>query len=142
MASADDHARSSADIFGGTWQDYALVHDFFDITRDIVAPYWPGKPDFRHRALRHHDVGIDIIARLLDEEIVNSDGVIVSVRDIGEQHMYEDFDRVPTFNDWWHGKVTPDMITDDGEAMAKLIVTLNGEPWMYAHARSLHYLNV
>lgn len=138
MASADDHARSSADIFGGVWQDYALVHDFFDITRDIVAPYWQGTPDFRHRALRHHDVGIDIIARLLSDEIVNSDGVIVSVRDIGEQHMYEDFDRIPTFDDWWRGRIAPNQLTDDGSTMADLILTINAEPWMFAKARVLN----
>lgn len=141
MASAEDHAKSSAELFGGKWHDYFTIHNFFDVTRDIVAPYWRGNtiPDFRHRALRHHDIGIDIIETLLDHEIMNSDGDSVSVRAVGEQHMYEDFDRIPTFDDWWHGRVTPMQLNDDGAAMVELIITINAEPWMCSHARVLNH---
>lgn len=135
MASAEDHAKSSAALFGGEWTDYYPIHNFFDVTREIVTPYWVGIPDFRHRALRHHDVGIDIAEPLFGYEIVNSDGDIVSIRTVAEQHMYEDFDRIPTFDDWWHGTVMPNQITDDGEKMAALILNLNAEPWMVAKAR-------
>ena len=141
MASAEHHAMSSAEIYGGVWQDYFTIHQFFDVTRDIVAPFWPteaGVPDFRHRALRHHDVGIGIIERLLDYEILNSDGVSIPVRAIGEQHMYEDFDRIPTFDDWWHGRVEPSDLSDNGQRMADLIVTINAQPWMFAAARVLY----
>lgn len=138
MASAEHHAMSSAEIFGGKWQDYFPIHNFFDVTRDIVTNYWVGTPDFRHRALRHHDVGIDIIEQMLNYEIMNSDGVSVMVRDIGEQHMYEDFDCIPTFDDWWHGTILPSQITDNGEHMAALILNINAEPWMVAKARVLN----
>lgn len=137
MASAEHHAESSAKIFGGVWQDYFAIHNFFDVTRDIVAPFWRGVPDFRHRALRHHDVGIEIAEQLFGYEIINSNNDIVTVFQIGEQHMYEDFDRIPTFDDWWHGLVQPNQITDDGQRMADLIITINAEPWMYQAARNL-----
>ena len=138
MASAEDHAKSSVEHFGGKWQDYFPIHNFFDVTRDIVTPYWVGKPDFRHRALRHHDVGVHIAEFLFGGTIINSEGYDVDVRAVGEQHMYEDFDCVPTFDDWWHGKVTPDQITDDGEKMSALILTINAERWMAGHARILN----
>ena len=138
MASAEDHAKSSVDTFGGKWQDYIAIHDFFDVTRDMLTPYWASDiVDFRHRALRHHDVGIDIIEQMLNYEILNSDRVSVAVKDISEQHMYEDFDCIPKFDDWWHGMVTPNQINDDGEKMAALILNINAEPWMFAKARVL-----
>ena len=139
MSSAENHAKSSANIFGGKWQDYYPVHNFFDITREIVEPYWQGVPDFRHRALRHHDLGINIAEWLFDYKIMNSDGIAIEVMDIGTQHMLEDFDRVPTFDDWWHGRIIPNQLTDDGQSMANLILTINAEPWMVAKA---HVLNV
>jgi len=104
----------------------------------MLTPYWASDiVDFRHRALRHHDVGIDIIEQMLNYEILNSDRVSVAVKDISEQHMYEDFDCIPKFDDWWHGMVTPNQINDDGEKMAALILNINAEPWMFAKARVL-----
>lgn len=137
MASAEDHAKSSVEHFGGKWQDYIAVHDFFDVTRDIVAPYWKGTPDFRHRALRHHDVGMEIADWVFDYKIMNSDGIAIEVMDIATQHMYEDFDCIPKFDDWWHGTVMPQQLNDNGEQMAALIININAEPWMFAKARVL-----
>jgi hypothetical protein len=138
MASAEDHAKSSALLYGGKWQDYFAVHHFFDMTRDILEPYWQGVPDFRHRALRHHDVGIDIAEPLFGYEILNSDGAVVSVRDIGVQHMYEDFDRIPSFDEWWKGMVQPMALSDNGERMVPLVLQINAEPWMNSKARILN----
>jgi hypothetical protein len=138
MASAEDHAKSSALLYGGKWQDYFAIHNFFDVTRDILEPYWQGVPDFRHRALRHHDVGIDIAEPLFGYEILNSDGAVVSVRDIGVQHMYEDFDRVPSFDEWWKGMAQPMDLNDNGEQMVPLVLQINSEPWMNSKARILN----
>ena len=42
-----DHARSSARIHGGVWQDYFALHAWFDVTKSLLCR-------FTHRALRHH----------------------------------------------------------------------------------------
>jgi len=137
MAIAEHHSKSSVSTFGGLWQDYFPIHNFFDVTRDILAPHWEGVPDFRHRALRHHDVGIDLAVWVFDQSIMNSDGVSVDVRDISEQHMIEDFDCIPAFDDWWLGVVTPFMINDDGAQMMPLVKNIRAQSWMNSKARVL-----
>lgn len=137
MASATNHAKSSANLFGGAWQDYYDIHNFFDMTREMIEPYWNGTPDFRHRALRHHDIGIDIAEIMYNYLIRNSDGEIVAVRDLGIQHMHEDFDRVPCFEEWW-GPVEPDDIIGDEQHMARMVANIQALPWMSSHARVLH----
>lgn len=137
MASAEDHAKSSASMYGGHWSQYFHIHNWFDVTREILTPHWSGVPDFRHRALRHHDHGIDIIESLIGDEITNSDGVTVSVRTISEQHMYEDFDCIPTFEMWWKDIANPNMLNDDGAQMTPLVTQIIAEPWMHSNARIL-----
>lgn len=41
-----DHARSSARIHGGSWQDYFPLHTWFDASKSVLCR-------FTHRALRH-----------------------------------------------------------------------------------------
>jgi hypothetical protein len=94
MAHAYHHAVSSARKFGGKPADYQKIHDWFDESKMIIA-------DFRHRALRHHAQGIYECERVFGVTITNSDGKVVPVRFIGEQHVKEDFaGRIPTFADW------------------------------------------
>ena len=90
-----NHARVSAKIFGGLPEDYVVIHDWFDATKETFA-------DFRHRALRHHSQGIFEAERVFGPTIVNSDGKEVPVRYIGEQHVKEDCGgRIPTVADWF-----------------------------------------
>lgn len=107
MAHSWHHAVSSARKFGGTPNDYLPIHNWFDESKAILA-------DFRHRALRHHAEGIFLCERIFGVTITNSDGRIVPVRLIGEQHVSEDFKgRIPSFADWarcirperWMGEV-------------------------------------
>ena len=93
MADAYHHAMSSARKFGGKPDDYLNIHYWFDSSKAIMC-------DFRHRALRHHAEGIDASLHLFGMAITNSDGNIVPVRWIGEQHIREDFGHVPSFVDW------------------------------------------
>ena len=95
MAHAWIHARSSARRFGGRAEDYIAIHDWFDATKELVA-------DFRHRALRHHTHGLFEAERRFGHVIINADGRPVPVRVIGEQHLREDFGRIPTPQDWLH----------------------------------------
>ena len=88
------HADTSVRIFGGKREDYLPIHDWFDATKETFC-------DFRHRALRHHSLGIFEAERLFGKTIVNSDGHEVPVRYIGEQHVKEDCGGfVPSVSDW------------------------------------------
>ena len=89
------HARSSAKKFGGTPECYLPIHDWFDHTKSVIA-------DVRHRALLHNAFGCYLAEQVFGHEIVNSDGKKVSVRDIAEQHIMEDFGGwIPTLEQWF-----------------------------------------
>jgi len=88
------HAESSAKKFGGTPDDYILIHSWFDESKAHIS-------DIRHRALRHHTEGIFMAERFFGVTITNSDGDKVPVRFIGEQHVKEDLGKIPTVQDWF-----------------------------------------
>lgn len=107
------HSVSSARRFGGTPEDYILIHNLMDSSKGAIA-------DNRHRALTHTSWFLSVILeQIFGVTITNSDGRKVSVRDIGEQHILEDFGGryIPTaqdflenmdFVDWMqNGKGTP-----------------------------------
>jgi hypothetical protein len=87
------HALSSAAKYGGVAEDYLPLHQWLDESKAFFA-------DFRHRALRHHAEGIFLLERLFGATITNSEGRIIPVRFIGEQHVKEDLGRIPTAQDW------------------------------------------
>jgi hypothetical protein len=87
------HALSSVKRWGGCVEDYRPLHDWFDQSKAIIA-------DPRHRALRHHAEGIFMLEALFGQTITNSDGRVVPVRLIGEQHVLEDLGHIPSFADW------------------------------------------
>jgi len=81
------HAQNSAKKWGGIPEDYMPIHNLMDSSKGTIA-------DSRHRALTHNTwfIGPDGPLELIfGYEITNSDGRKVSVRDIGEQHVLEDF---------------------------------------------------
>ncbi len=95
MSHPSIHSESSARRFGGKPEDYVAIHDWFDATKETFA-------DFRHRALRHHAQGIFEAERVFGHTITNSDGRMVPVRYIGEQHVKEDCGGfIPTVADWF-----------------------------------------
>jgi hypothetical protein len=104
MAHPLKHAQNSARKFGGKAEDYLEIHNWFDASKAFFA-------DFRHRALRHHAEGIFLCERLFGVAILNSDGDLVPVRYIGEQHVKEDLGRIPTAQDW--------------------LSQIKSQPWMY-----------
>lgn len=94
MSHSHYHAQSSARRFGGKPEDYTHLHDWFDETKAFLG-------DARHRALRHHSQGIFELERTFGKTITNSDGRVVPVRLIGEQHVREDCGGIiPTVADW------------------------------------------
>lgn len=79
------HAESSAKRFGGEPTDYIEIHNLMDSSKATIA-------DSRHRALTHNSWFIGTILEMIfGVTLTNSAGRIVSVRDIGEQHVLEDF---------------------------------------------------
>lgn len=93
MAHPYHHAESSARKYGGQPEDYQVIHDWFDASKAHMAH--PG-----HRALRHHTLGIFEAEQRFGLTLTNSDGRVIPVRWIGEQHVREDCSRIPSPQDW------------------------------------------
>lgn len=98
MAKPWIHAKNSARRYGGVPEDYLDIHQLMDSSKSAM-------PDNRHRALTHNSWFIGaggILERIFGTVITNSDGKEVSVRDIGEQHILEDFGMkfIPTVSDY------------------------------------------
>ena len=93
MAAAITHAHSSVRRWGGSVEDYLPIHQWFDATKELVG-------DFRHRALRHHATGVVEAEERFGLEITLSSGRKIPTRWIAEQHLIEDFGRIPTVQDW------------------------------------------
>lgn len=88
------HAATSAKHWGGKPGDYQAIHDWLDASKESFC-------DFRHRALRHHSLGVFEAERLFGLTITNSDGRMVPTRYIAEQHIKEDCGGiVPSVADW------------------------------------------
>lgn len=88
------HAKSSAKRFGGVPEDYIHLHDWLDETKA-----WIGHSN--HRMFRHHSEGIFEMEKIFGKTLINSDGKIVYVRYVGEQHVKEDcFNVIPSAKDW------------------------------------------
>jgi hypothetical protein len=87
------HGMVSAKKFGGKPEDYQEIHDFIDSSKAHIA-------DIRHRALLHSSFGIYLCEMVFGVNITNSDGDLVSVRDIAEEHVIEDLGRIPSVDNW------------------------------------------
>ncbi len=102
------HAKSSARRYGGKPEDYEEIHNFMDSSKAAF-------PSNLHRCLTHQSWFIfQVLERIKFHNsapctpdnrfpiIINSDGKEVSVRDIGEQHILEDFKNkfIPTVADY------------------------------------------
>ena len=94
MAHPYHHALSSIKKHGGKVEDYLPIHNWFYASKAHLA-------DLRHRALRHHSEGIFWAEEVFGVTITNSDGKVVPVRFIGEQHVKEDLGWIPTLQDWF-----------------------------------------
>lgn len=96
MATPLIHAQSSVKKWRGCTDDYVSIHAKMDCSKKYF-------PDNRHRLLTHNMFFIfEVIIPLYGEYIVNSDGRSVSVKDICELHILEDYHMkyIPTPQDW------------------------------------------
>jgi len=87
------HAKITVKYFGGKPEDYMPIHDFLDSSKAHF-------PDMRHRALLHSSFGIFICEQVFGTNVTNSEGRLVSVRDIAEKHVIEDMGTIPTVQDY------------------------------------------
>lgn len=92
------HALSSARRWGGVPEDYLPIHDLLDSSKAVF-------PDNRHRALTHTAWFIGtVLERIFGHALTNADGRVVSVRDVAEQHVLEDFGGfIPSAQDYLEG---------------------------------------
>jgi hypothetical protein len=92
------HCESSARKYGGKPEDYLALHNLMDSSKGTIA-------DSRHRALTHNSWFIapgGPLELIFGVNITNSDGRLVSTRDLGEQHILEDFGNrfIPSAQDY------------------------------------------
>ncbi len=90
------HSLSSAKKFGGVPEDYMDIHNLMDSSKSTIA-------DSRHRALTHNSWFLSVILEKIFGSVrTNSAGKIYSVRDVGEQHVLEDFAQrfIPSAQDY------------------------------------------
>jgi hypothetical protein len=121
MAHPYHHALSSVKKWGGKADDYLPIHNWFDASKSHLA-------DFRHRALRHHCEGIFWAEEVFGVTITNSDGKVVPVRFIGEQHVKEDLGWIPTLQDWFkHIRVQPWMARSGDRRMIGGATSISAE---------------
>lgn len=91
------HAVSSARRFGGAPEDYIEIHNLMDSSKATIA-------DSRHRALTHTSWFLGfVLEKVFGTTLTNSAGKVVSVRDVGEQHVMEDYGGrfIPTVQDFF-----------------------------------------
>jgi len=87
------HAKLSVKRYGGKPEDYQAIHDFFDSSKVAYA-------NVAHRAILHNSFGIFLAEKLFGVTLTNSDGKVVSVRDIAEEHVFQDLGFIPTVESW------------------------------------------
>jgi hypothetical protein len=113
------HAKNSVRRYGGTIEDYLPIHDWFDSTKSASA-------NFYHRAILHNSFGIFLAEQLFGHTITNSSGKVVSVRDIGEDHVREDCQgRIPSIDDWLKDLPPKDWMV--GKGLSKYVTSIGME---------------
>lgn len=96
MANPHIHAESTAKRYGGDWTEYLPIHEFMDSHKSAF-------PDQRGRALTHSSWFVQtILPRVFGSTITNSNGRVLSVIQIGLDHIAEDYAGkfIPTAQDW------------------------------------------
>jgi hypothetical protein len=96
MANPLKHSQSSVKLWGGKVEDYLPLHNKMDSSKKYFS-------DNRHRVLTHNMFFIfEVMIPLFGEYITNSDGKLVSVKDICEWHVLEDFGKkyIPNVSDY------------------------------------------
>lgn len=116
------HCQISAKNFGGKPDDYLKIHNWFDQTKSTIA-------DVRHRMILHNALGIFICEQVFGTYFTNSDGKIVQVRDVAEQHVLDDLGTIPsvdkcfasmTIEPWMGGPIKKKKVYSEDEIIDKI----------------------
>lgn len=84
------HAVMAARRYGGEPEDYLSLEQWMDYTKSHV-------PDCRHRLFLHNSWGIFVGERVLGQTMCRpSDGKRLPVRPLLEDHVIQDFGKIPT----------------------------------------------
>jgi hypothetical protein len=84
------HAVLAARRYGGTTEDYLEIETWMDVTKSHT-------PDCRHRLLLHNAWGVFLAERILGATMIRaSDGKTLPLRPLLEDHITQDFGRIPT----------------------------------------------
>ena len=79
------------------------------------------------QGLRHHSEGIFACEEVFGTTLTNSEGRVVPVRQVGEQHVTEDLGRIPTAADWLRSiKVQPWMLRRASPTTAPAAAEVSG----------------
>ena len=96
MANPLIHSKSSVKLWGGSVEDYLPLHNKMDCSKKYYT-------DNSHRAQTHNKFFIfEVMIPIFGEYITNSDGKMVSVKDICEYHILEDYGKrfIPNVSDF------------------------------------------
>ena len=109
------HCLVSVKKFGGEPEDYLEIHRWFDESKSGMA-------DIRHRAVRRHSEGIFWCEAQFGSILTNSEGKVIPVRSIGEQHVIDDMGWIPSLKDWLtHLTLAPWMASANREAIKQTV---------------------
>ncbi len=93
MAHPWHHAILAARRYGGLPADYLALESWLDYTKSHVA-------DCRHRLFVHNTWGIFLAERILGVTLARvSDGKVLPTRPLLEDHILQDFGKIPTLAD-------------------------------------------
>lgn len=124
------HCQLSVKKYKGSVEDYMKIHEWFDQTKAFI-------PDMRHRSILHNAFGIYLCQQVFGFTITNSDDKIVSVRDIGEDHVLQDLGTIPTLQDclgdiemkdWFGGKHPPKLDLSTIDIRGVVDAVIKGKP--------------
>jgi hypothetical protein len=89
------HAESSVNKWGGVVEDYLKIHEKMDVSKAYFS-------DNRHRALTHTMFWVIEVMLPIFGSYIEVEGKKVSVKDICERHILEDFKQkyIPTVQDY------------------------------------------
>ncbi len=123
MANAYIHSKLSEKKFKGMWTDYLDIHRKMDCSKAYLSSNI-------HRTLTHHPFWIhEVMIPLFGDVIKNSDDIIVSVKDICEQHILEDFGMkyIPTVNDYFEDVELKEWINNGVSGKPQSVRNLKGK---------------
>lgn len=109
------HAKNSARKYGGIPEDYLEIHLFMDSSKEHI-------PTLVHRLILHNTFGISLACKMFGEFvqtgtgkivrqpfITNTEGKKVFVRDIAQDHVLEDLQKIPSLAEQFAG-ITTEMV--------------------------------